>query len=67
MLGVGLLFVSRRVAVDTSDFGDMAPFLFMLGMVAVAIGLGFLLSGAIAYLLSRRLGLFETPPPETHA
>jgi hypothetical protein len=67
MLGFGLLFVSRRVSADGAEFGDMAPFLFMFGMVAVAIGAGFLLSGAIAYLLSRRLGLLDAAPPAPHA
>jgi hypothetical protein len=58
--GVGLLFVSRRF-VD-----EPAHFFFVLGMVTLALGVGFIVSGGAAYLLSRRLGLLD-PVPSSHA
>lgn len=57
-LGFGLLFVSRRVIEEASQ-----P-LFALGVVGVAIGIGFVLSAVVSYLLSRRLNLLpiaDTP------
>jgi hypothetical protein len=29
----------------------------------MALGIGFIASGAVSYILSRRLGLLEPPPP----
>jgi hypothetical protein len=39
------------------------------GVVAIALGIGFLVSAVMAYLLSQRLGLFQQPTsshPESH-
>ena len=54
--GFGLLFVSGRVVDEVSQ-----P-LFAIGVLALAIGAGFVVSAAASFLLSRRLGLFEAPP-----
>jgi hypothetical protein len=51
--GFGLLYVSNRVVEEVSQ-----P-LFAIGVLALAIGAGFVVSAAASFLLSRRLGLFE--------
>ena len=54
--GIGLLVVSGRVANDVSQ-GIQA-----LGVLAIALGLGFVVSAAISFLISRKLGLIEPSP-----
>lgn len=56
--GLGFQFVSGRV------IQQVAEGLWMIGVLGIAFGIGFILSGVISYVLSRRLGLFEpiTPP-----
>ena len=61
VLGAGLFYCSVRFAPGSklgADAGlaDASPFLFLLGAVTM-VGLGFLLSSLMAYVLSRRLGL----------
>jgi len=51
--GVGMLIVSRRA------IPDIAQGLSAIGILALALGAGFIVSAAIAYLLSSRLGLFD--------
>lgn len=51
--GVALLFLDGRL-----PFDDERAFLF-LGTVATALGVGFMLSGAVAWGLSRHWGLLE--------
>jgi hypothetical protein len=51
--GLGLQFVSRRVV------EELAQGLYVIGVVGSALGLGFILSAVVAYVLSRRLGLVE--------
>lgn len=51
--GVGLRFVSGRVVPDAQQ-----P-LFVVGVLAVSLGIGFVVSAAMAYMMSRRLGLLE--------
>ncbi|MGH9147587.1 MAG: hypothetical protein ACRD1Q_12820, partial [Vicinamibacterales bacterium] len=51
--GFGLQFVSRRVV------EELAQGLYVMGVVGSALGLGFILSAVVAYVLSRRLGLVE--------
>jgi len=58
LAGVGLMFVSRRATEDVSGV------IFGFGVLLTAIGIGFALSAVMAYLLSRRLGLFETSSPD---
>jgi hypothetical protein len=56
MLGVGFEVVSRRVIPDVAE--PMSVF----AVLAVALGLGFIASGAVSYILSKRLGLFDPAP-----
>ena len=65
LVGVGLLYVSARMAADTAGFSDLSPFLFMVGTVTLAVGFGFLLSAVVSYVVSRRLGLIEPPAPSS--
>jgi hypothetical protein len=51
--GLGLQFVSRRV------MEEVAQMLFVIGVLVLSLGLGFIVSAAVAYVLSSRLGLFE--------
>ncbi|HSL22418.1 MAG TPA: hypothetical protein VK886_12860 [Vicinamibacterales bacterium] len=53
VLGLGLQFVSRRVMAEVSE-----P-LWVFGVLALALGLGFVMSAVAAYFISRRMGLFE--------
>jgi len=55
--GVGMLMISRRA------IPEMEQGLSAIGILALALGAGFILSAAIAYFLSHRLGLFEQRPP----
>jgi ABC-type multidrug transport system fused ATPase/permease subunit len=52
--GFGLQYVSRSIEKTVSQ-----P-LFAMGILAVSIGVGFVLSAIVSYVLSRRLGLWET-------
>lgn len=54
--GLGFQLISGRV------IPEVAEGLWVIGVLAVSFGLGFVLSGALSYVLSRRLGLFEHPP-----
>ncbi len=51
--GLGFQFVSGRVV------PEVAEGLWMIGVLALAFGIGFMLSGAASYILSRRMGLLE--------
>ena len=53
--GAGLLFLSWRM------IEEAAQFVFVIGTVTLALGVGFIVSGAAAYVLSRRLGLLGRP------
>jgi hypothetical protein len=53
--GLGFQYVSRRV-VD-----EVAQGLWTMGVLATAFGLGFIAAGAFSFIMSRRLGLLETP------
>jgi len=53
--GIGLQVVSARVADDASQ-----P-LHALGVLGIALGLGFLVSAIISFVISQRLGLIEPP------
>jgi hypothetical protein len=56
-LGFGLYYVSGRV-----DEEVMQP-IFTLGIVSLFLGIGFVVSAIIAFVLSKQLGLFNPPPP----
>jgi hypothetical protein len=55
--GIGMQFVSARVADDAAE-----P-LRALGVIAIAVGLGFVISAIISFIISRRLGLIEAASP----
>ncbi|PYT10391.1 MAG: hypothetical protein DMF60_00240 [Acidobacteria bacterium] len=57
--GIGLQVVSQRVADEASR-----P-LHALGVLGIALGLGFVISAIISFLISQRLGLIELPPAGT--
>ena len=52
--GLGLIFVSGRVSL-----AEASQPLQVLGILAVALGFGFVVSAAVSYVLSLRLGLIE--------
>ena len=54
--GFGLQYVSRSIEKTVSQ-----P-LFAMGVLALSIGIGFVISAIASYVLSRRLGLWETAP-----
>jgi hypothetical protein len=56
MAGLAFRYVSGQVDPDAQQ-----P-LFAIGIVALAVGVGFLLSAGVAYAISHRLGLFESLP-----
>jgi hypothetical protein len=56
-VGIGMHFVSRTVGVQ-----EIAQPLFVLGALALALGVGFVVSAVVAYALSRRLGLVNQVP-----
>jgi hypothetical protein len=58
--GLGLAAIAAQAADEVSQqFRG-------LGILAICIGLGFVASAIISYMISRRLGLIE-PPPRAHA
>ncbi|HEY7500151.1 MAG TPA: hypothetical protein VH740_16640 [Vicinamibacterales bacterium] len=57
--GIGLLYVSGRVV------EEVAQAFFAIAVLSLAIGAGFVVSSGASMLLSRRLGLFDTPPATT--
>jgi hypothetical protein len=42
---------------------DVAQGFWAIGVLGSALGVGFILAGAFSYVISRRLGLFDTAPP----
>jgi hypothetical protein len=56
--GIGLQFVSGRVPAEIS------PMVFALGVLGVALGIGFVAAAGVSFFISRRLGLLQpsTPP-----
>jgi hypothetical protein len=59
---IGLLFVSGRV------IDEIAQPLFAIGVLALTVGVGFMVSAAASLLLSRRLGMLEaSAAPRPHS
>ena len=67
LAGLAMLAASARFASDTAGASEIAQPLYLIGMIGLAIGVGFILSAIVAYLLSHRLGLFERPVITPHA
>lgn len=62
---LGVLFVSGRV------IEEVAQPLFAIAAIGIALGIGFVISSMVAYVLSRNMGLLESAPgtaagPDTH-
>jgi hypothetical protein len=53
--GIGLQAVSGRFT------DESAQPLHVLGVLGIAVGVGFVISAIISYVISQRLGLIETP------
>jgi hypothetical protein len=59
-VGAGMLFVSGRVIPEVSEG------IWLIGVLTLALGIGFVLSAVVSYTLSRRFGLFDpVSPPES--
>ena len=59
--GLGLLYVSSRFSEEPAEF------FMVVGVITIALGVGFMMSAVAAYALSRRLGLMEPAQPSTNA
>jgi hypothetical protein len=55
--GIGVEIASRFVP------GEIAPILFALGILGISLGAGFVIAAAASFFISKRLGLFQPPPP----
>ena len=55
--GLGLYYVSGRVD------QEMVQPLYTLGIFSLFVGIGFIASAALSFVLSKRLGLFDPPAP----
>lgn len=60
-LGIGLWFAR------TSVIEELAQGFYVMGVIAVALGVGFGVSAVASYVISARLGLMPPPRPETRA
>jgi hypothetical protein len=61
VVGLGLLFVSGRSA------DEIAQGLFVMGVLVLALGIGFAVSAVVSYGISKRLGLLDQRPVQDHA
>lgn len=64
-LQVGLIAIAFGIGFDIVSMktqGDGATVLYGLGVTGILVGLAFVVSAIIFYILSRRFGLFEPPP-----
>ncbi len=59
--GVGLWFAKNNV------IEEAAQPLYVVAMLAIALGVGFVVSSIVAYAFSRQLGLLDTEPRSSHA
>jgi hypothetical protein len=60
--GIGLLFVGERVT-----FQELGQPLSGMGILALTVGVGFVVSAGVSYLISHRLGLVTSAtPPNLH-
>jgi len=56
--GIGLYIVGGRIT-DTASLAASQS-LHALGVIGIALGVGFVISAIISYAISQRLGLIET-------
>lgn len=54
--GIGFLLIQRRMAYD-----EVAQMFSAWGTLSIAVGVGFVISGAISYVLSTKMGLLGEP------
>jgi hypothetical protein len=68
-LGVVLTVAGMGVMVARGTVGEfeVQQFLMVIGMLLIAVGLGFVLSAGAAYGISRKLGLLDRPVSTTNA
>jgi heme/copper-type cytochrome/quinol oxidase subunit 3 len=59
--GIGLWFAKNNV------IEEAAQPLYVVAMLAIALGVGFVVSSIVAYAFSRQLGLLDTEPRSSHA
>lgn len=55
--GIGLLFIQRRMV------EEVAQIIGAWGTLSIAVGLGFVISGAASYIISSKMGLLGEPKP----
>jgi hypothetical protein len=60
--GLGLLFLRANSGIE-----EISQVAFIFGVLILSIGIGFVVSAAVAYLLSKRLGLFDATSASEHA
>jgi hypothetical protein len=61
-IGIALAFIHSHLTSNANpEIVEAAPFFFAASVLGIAIGVGFLASAGVAYVLSRRLGLLEQP------
>jgi uncharacterized membrane protein len=58
--GIGLEYVRAGMGLEIAQ-----PF-HVLGVLAIALGIGFVLSAILSYILSIRLGLIDRTAPQSH-
>lgn len=63
VLGIGILVCVGGID-GNGEMADVKSLLAMLGAVGLSIGVGFLISAAVSYRLSRRLGLLTATEPQ---
>jgi len=56
--GIGLFYAFSRLQPEKGDFEPM----FVISVLAVALGIGFIISAVVAYVFSQRLGLLQNTP-----
>jgi heme/copper-type cytochrome/quinol oxidase subunit 3 len=59
--GIGLLIAKNSI------MDEAAQALYVVAVIAIALGIGFALSAIAAYALSRQLGLLQPQSSSTHA
>jgi hypothetical protein len=58
VLGIGIVLVSQ------TTLEEVAPPLAAMGAIVMALGMGFLVSSGLAFILTRRFGLLNGPSAE---